>query len=288
MANFTLVLVHSDSALRIPLSKAARSELPSDCTIYSFNGENFFQPKDWCYPYSDEDQERLKKTKFDLAVAHAGDLKEAASLISDQSVYFGGSGESGDRRVEGKEYIYRPIYHALRQSKLEPLGIFEPLKEWCSDPDNRRPSFLDPPESLPEPIIVLTYLCQGFLANYALQNINSSGEVDTASDPAIKLALYQMGWITNDEAHKVNKEVSDLALAPIDTDSTVCFWTEPFKGDGKMLRQHIANDLPESSLPDNVEKLLNSIENDTVPKVELVAKAFTELNSKLKSMECEG
>ena len=253
MSSLNIVIVHDDRRIREYVSLQALSLSPAH-RVFSHDGQYFYQSPEWKYHCAPGEQDALKTTAFDLAIAHAGNRTQAETLKPRRLVLFGGHGEAGDPRADGCEYIYQDIYGKVTRGEL--LEIFGPLVAWCMVGD--RPRFLDPPDSPAEYSISLSLLCQGYLAHHAgfSENRGNAG-IDKKGCAYVGKALKSMGWVEDEAATVVSQTVKDFDLSPSESLPDADFWRSPFEG--KSLRQGLEEEC--QSLRKNVQ---NKIQNETL------------------------
>jgi hypothetical protein len=270
MTTLNIVVVHDDSRIREYVSRQALSLSPPH-RVFSHDGNSFYQASEWKYVCDRGEQDALKATAFDLAIAHAGNRAEAKALKPKRLVLFGGHGEAGDPRAKECEYIYQDIYGKVTRKEM--LEIFGPLVDWCQG--GERPWFLDPPDAGPKYPISLAQLCQGYLAQYALKSQTDGGAVDISGCADVDTALKAMGWVDEDgskpeivkelehqrSTKSVDESESERDEAKSDksskSNSVLDFWRSPFEG--KSLRQGLEEEC--RSLRKNVQ---NKIQNGTL------------------------
>lgn len=301
MSSLNIVIVHDATQIREYVSLMAFSLSPGH-SIFSHDGQSFYQPPEWKYACSGAEQEVLKNTTFDLAIAHADNRAEAEALEPKSLVLFGGHGEAGDSRAIGCEYIYQDIYGKV--TRKEKLEIFGPLVAWCLG--GERPRFLDPPDAPAEYSLSLSLLCQGYLAQYAGLPENQVGSsIDTKGCADVGKALMVMGWVEDEAATKVSQTVEDLGLNPAESLPEVDFWRTPFEGEKSLregleeecrsLRKNVHGKIQDGTiqwndnekLPKHTNELVAAIESGNVSQdkfVCVVARAFLELNLLLKAV----
>jgi hypothetical protein len=151
---------------------------------------------------------------------------------------------------------------------------------------------------LNEFVISLSLLCQGFLAQYALNN-RANGCVNTKLCADVGKALKVMGWVEDEVATEASPTVRDLGLNPAESLPEADFWRKPFEGE-KSLRQGLVEECPVlrekvsskienklldwsegATLPKRIDALVKAIENSQVAGgnfVCVVARAYLELN----------
>lgn len=170
----------------------------------------------------------------------------------------------------------------------EEKGIKEIIL-WAQDPNRSYvalPRFLRHQQSF-EYTTSLSLLCQGYLAQYALNHRSDGGGVDTKGYVHVGRALNVMGWVEDEAAEKVYQTVVDLDSCAEQPMPGIAFWADPFEG-SKSLRDGIQSELPKSlsKLPDDIESLVKAIEDKNIseePFVSTVAKAYLKLNELLEA-----
>jgi hypothetical protein len=228
------------------------------------------------------------------------DLCDALSRVQVPIVAYSGGGVSADKSTKEKlttKRIANLQHWFFVHKKLEDPddysdSAWHSLVNWILDPrrsteEDSLPAIIALPRIL-EYGLALSILCQGFLADYALRNVSDGGGVDVKGHSEIGMGLFKMGWVADAKAEKVSDEVAALGLCSNDGVPEIDFWTGPFEGGDKSLREGIQSELPknQTSIPSDVEALVKAIEEQRAPDVVVVAKAYDQISNLLEAMGC--
>jgi hypothetical protein len=218
-------------------------------------------------------------------------LKDIGDFSS--TVYYGGNG-ANDRDAPNQRHfaIQRPINSSddsLTNTEAHELVVFlgdivgRPETEWPESAD--WPTVIRPSQFL-EYSASLSLLCQGYLAQYALNNRTKRG-VNLRGQVELGCALKIMGWVEDDAAEIVSRTMIDLDVDYGQPTPGIAFWTDPFEG-CKSLRDGMRSELPKSKskLLESVDDLVKAIEENDVSTesfVLIVAKAYLTLSKLLEA-----
>lgn len=266
-----------------------------------------------------QDVDGVKKVMLHKAISpHLKGIIERAEIVIG---YTGGSGglvhstflkeaeECGFTFDRQKWFV---IGRSIEGEESEEFGLREVMR-WANSSDRSNDFFPDFLRHEPnfDYLFTLSILCQGCLAQYAI-NHRTGDSVECNGLTGVCDALYEMGWVVEKEATKLNPDVNRLGLATKRDLPGINHWIGPF-GDVESLRGKIEGEFAtlqsdpdcnvcksepsllvtenkeKPKLPEAIEVLLKSIEDSVVSDnnfVSVVAVAYLTLTRNLGTVEC--
>jgi hypothetical protein len=271
----------------------------------------------------------------DVVEKHYSDLCTFLSKTAVPIIAYSGGGASSEQKIAEKlekKGIENHENWVFIQSKLDSPNDFgdsewRGLVDWLLNPSpasdsDSLPAMISPARSV-EYGLSLSLLCQGFLAQYALNPANCVNDaINTKGCADVRTALKSMGWVNEDgskpeivkelehqrSTKSVDESQSERDEAKRDkssSNSELGFWQSPFDG-GKSLREGLEEECgalrkiveskiqngtlewpDDALLPTRINRLVNAIKGGKVSDdqfVSVVARAYNDLSLLLEAV----